>query len=305
MSNTLLTKVKSKLFIASRKKALHILEGEFKSLSFGRSVDFEDLREYQQGDEIKDIDWKATARSDKTLVRRYISSKRHNVMFVVDTGINSRAVTDSLEPKYQISILVAGILGYLSIKHSDNVCAILGDENQTRVVGAKSTEAHLERILEAVQTLSMQPDSARSDIMHQLNLVADSYRSRMILVVVADDFTPTADNLVTLRMLASKHDVLWISVSDADPFKLAQQNVKSFDVQDGYEVPEFVIRNKELSQNFYESENERKDQMRFALDGLGIPHVEMDGSDAVISRLIALLERRKRGLRQHRASRAV
>ena len=63
-----------------------LLEGEYGSIHTGRSMDFDDLREYVPGDDIKDLDWKATARTGRPLIKRYVATRQHAVLLVVDTG---------------------------------------------------------------------------------------------------------------------------------------------------------------------------------------------------------------------------
>ena len=86
MDTTLLTRVKSKLFVHSRRRSRNLLEGEFASVFHGRSLDYDDLRDYVPGDEVRDIDWKATARHTSPLVRRYVATRKQNLMLVIDTG---------------------------------------------------------------------------------------------------------------------------------------------------------------------------------------------------------------------------
>ncbi|HET8896291.1 MAG TPA: DUF58 domain-containing protein, partial [Protaetiibacter sp.] len=78
--------MKSKLFIASTLKSMHPLDGGYASLVRGRSLDFEDLRPYEHGDEVRDIDWRATARAGEPMVKRSYAERRHTILFVVDTG---------------------------------------------------------------------------------------------------------------------------------------------------------------------------------------------------------------------------
>jgi len=78
----LLTKVKSKLYIVAHRKTWGLLDGEYTSVFRGRSLDYDDLREYVPGDEVRDIDWKATARHGSPLVKRYVADRRQKVVFV-------------------------------------------------------------------------------------------------------------------------------------------------------------------------------------------------------------------------------
>ena len=99
MNYDYLAKIKSKIALYSKKKTSNFLDGEFRSVHRGRSFDFDDLREYTYGDNIKDIDWKSSSKTGKTLVRRFIAEKKHNVLFVVDTGNKMCADTSGFEDK--------------------------------------------------------------------------------------------------------------------------------------------------------------------------------------------------------------
>ena len=87
-----ITKVKAKLSLYSTKKTSNIFDGSYKSIYQGNGLDFENLREYIPGDSIRDIDWKASSRSGKILIKRYIAEKKHNVMLVFDTGKSMRYI---------------------------------------------------------------------------------------------------------------------------------------------------------------------------------------------------------------------
>ena len=94
-----ITKIKANLSIYTKKKTSNILEGSYNSIYKGKSMNFEDLREYVIGDNIKDIDWKASARSNKILIKQYIAEKKHNILFILDTGKKMIADTIELESK--------------------------------------------------------------------------------------------------------------------------------------------------------------------------------------------------------------
>src|ERR687897_3011995 len=80
MTTSLLRKVKAKTAIHAHRKVRSVLDGEHGSIHKGRSMDFDDLREYVLGDDVKDLDWKATARSGRPLIKRYVATRQHAVM---------------------------------------------------------------------------------------------------------------------------------------------------------------------------------------------------------------------------------
>ncbi|UUL75161.1 DUF58 domain-containing protein [Pseudarthrobacter sp. Fe7] len=149
---SLLQRVKSKMAIFAHRKARGMLDGEYGSVFRGRSLDFDDLRAYVPGDEVRDIDWKATARHGAPLVRRYMAVRRQTVLLVTDTGRNMAAEARSGEVKKDIAVLALGVLGYLAHRHGDVVGLVCGDSAATRSIPAKSGEAHLERLLRHVDS---------------------------------------------------------------------------------------------------------------------------------------------------------
>ena len=117
----LLPRVKSRLFIHANRRSTNLLEGEYAAITAGRSLDFDDLREYVAGDEVDDIDWKATARTGSPLVKRYKQTRRQDVILAVDTGRGMAAAAEGGGAKRDVAVLIAGALGYLSLRHGDAV----------------------------------------------------------------------------------------------------------------------------------------------------------------------------------------
>ncbi len=122
-----LTRVKARMSIHAHRKVRGLLEGEYASLQTGRSMDFADLREYVRGDDVKDLDWKASARSRTLLVKRYAAARKHSVLLAVSTGRSMAAMNDVDVPKRDLAVMVAGVVGYLATRHGDLVAGVYGD----------------------------------------------------------------------------------------------------------------------------------------------------------------------------------
>ena len=105
MNMKYITKIKANLSIYTKKKTSNILEGTYNSIYKGKSMNFEDLREYVIGDNVKDIDWKASARSNKILIKQYIAEKKHNVLFILDSGKKMSADTRDLDSKKEVALI--------------------------------------------------------------------------------------------------------------------------------------------------------------------------------------------------------
>src|SRR5436190_13304516 len=142
-----LPRIKARLEIHAHRKVLGLLEGEYASVYSGRSMELNDLREYVRGDDVRDLEWKASARSGQLLVKRFIATRKHTVLLVVSTGRTMAAVNDQRVAKRELAVFVAGLVGWLAVRHGDFVAAAYGDDAHQHLRPPASGETALERVL--------------------------------------------------------------------------------------------------------------------------------------------------------------
>jgi len=295
MPTTLLTRVKSKLFVHARRRSRSLLEGEYASIFHGRSLDYDDLRAYVPGDEVRDIDWKATARHQAPLVKRYVATRKHNVMLVIDTGRGMAATTRSGEAKKAVAIAAAGLVGYLAQRHGDLVGLVRGTARSTVTHDLRGSEAHLELLLRAIDSAT-RLDGDQSNLATQLRWIVRNVRRRLVLLVVADDkeLDPAIDEL--LRRLHVQHEILWLTVEDADPTAIGGDRT-AYDVADAYTLPTRVRLDPKVRAAYAASVAERVRRTGELLDRRGINHARLGSSDEVVGTVFSLLERQRRARR--------
>src|SRR5690625_1244827 len=136
----LLNRIKARMTIHAHRRTRRLLDGDYSSVFHGHSLDFDDLRDYIPGDEIRDIDWKATARHTDPLVKRYVAHRRHILGLVVDTSRDFDAVTSAGADKRHLAILMAGMVGYLAVRHGDDVMLVHGNAERTTASPRKGSE---------------------------------------------------------------------------------------------------------------------------------------------------------------------
>ncbi|GGH50355.1 DUF58 domain-containing protein [Microbacterium album] len=292
---TLLTRVKSRLFIPSSRKSLHALEGAHASLLRGRSLDFEDLRAYEHGDDIRDIDWRATARLSTLLVKRSRATRMHTVLFVVDTGRGMAALAPDERPKKDLAILAVGALGVLTLRHGDDFSVLHGDAAGVRRTPARRSEGALEHALRAIDAAAA-PHAAASARDELLRAVVRSVSRRMIVVVVTDEQPLGDETERLLRRLRVQHDLLWITVRDADPVLAAAPRsparAERRDVDSGWAVPAFLHGDDAVVRELREQREAEDARRGAALDALGIGHAALGSHDDAVPQLLRLLHRR-------------
>ena len=292
MAATLLTRVKSKLFVHSRRRSRNLLEGEFASVFHGRSLDYDDLRDYVPGDEVRDIDWKATARHTSPLVRRYVATRKQNLMLVIDTGRGMAAAARGGEPKKNVAIVAAGLVGYLAQRHGDLVGLVRGDATSTVAHPLRGNEAHLERLLRAIDSATT-VDGEQSNLATQLKWIVRNVRRRLLLLIVADDVELDPGLRDLLRRLHVQHEILWITVEDADPTSVDAART-TVDVADHYTLPTLVRTSARVKAAYAEAVARRVRSTNTVLDSAAINHTRVGSSDEVLTAVFALLERQRR-----------
>lgn len=286
---SLYTKVRTKLSLYAHRKVAGLLEGEYGSVFKGRSMDFDDLRAYIPGDDVKDIDWRATARSGQTLIRRYIAIRKHNVMLVTDIGRNMTAISENGEVKKDIAVMVSGVMGYIVLKHGDLISLVAGDSEQNSYLPLKSDSTHLEHILQRINTPS-ESEAAKSNILVQLEYALKTIRRRMIMVVVADEIPYSGDVHALLRRLRVRHEIVWVTIADADlTADLLMSDVALPDMN----LPEFARTNTQVVEEYKAAQTEAREEFSHGLASLGIASVTVSNEAEVPTKLFSLLEKQR------------
>ncbi len=291
---SLLVKVKAKVAIHAHEKVRGVLDGEYGSVFKGRSLDFDDLREYTPGDDIKDIDWKATARSGNTKIRRYVAVRKHNILIVTDIGKNILADTITGEVKKDIVTMAAGVFGYIALKHGDLVGLVAGDSQKLKYYPVKADNSHLERILRYIDEANIKTASP-SDLLSQLNFVAKNIRRKMFIVVIADDLELSSDYITTLRRLRAQHEMVWINIKDSSGLILGQ----SFkDIDNTVVFPDYIKYEKSILDEFVAFDKQRSSNRESSLNRLGITSQSISCEAEVVNGVYKLLERHKNARRR-------
>ncbi|MGO2684874.1 DUF58 domain-containing protein [Microbacterium sp.] len=288
---SLITQVKSKLFIHSSQKSMHALDGAYASLLHGRSLDFEDLRHYEYGDQVRDIDWRATARMGEPLVKRHRANRMHTVLFVVDTGLSMTALSHDEKPKKDLALLATGALGVLALRHGDDFSVVHGDADRIRRRAPGRSEGALEHALRTIDH-AIATASAPSDRDALLSFVARTIARRCIVVIVTDEAPVTDETERMLRRLRVQHDVLWISIRDADPVLAHATHAARADVSTRWSIPDFVHGDAEVLGEIVaqsQADAARRDDL---LDRLEISRAALDTQDDAVGDLLRMLNRR-------------
>lgn len=266
--------------------AATLLAGGRYALVHTRSMEFDELRPYVPGDDVRDIDWKASARSGHTLIKQFVSEKHHKILIVADTGRNTAARTPTGQLKREVAAHIIGAIGLITLPRSDEIGMVAGDRRGCIDIRLRRGETHIERILARfLQQAGEKPD--RSDIVTQLEWVARHYRHPMLIVIVSDE--PELDERLreVVQPLTARHDVLWAMVTDMPAIGAGAAGV-GYDVADGRTLLDADIVGDRVLTAYRAAEEERRRETTEFMTAQRIPHARIAASAGIMPALVAL-----------------
>jgi uncharacterized protein (DUF58 family) len=266
-----------------------MLEGGRYALLHSRSLEFDDLRPYVRGDDVRDIDWKASARSGSVLIKRFVDEKHHKILLVADAGRNMTASAPSGEAKLDVAANILGAVGLITLGRADQIGMVYGDSRGSVNIRQGRGETHVESMLHRFYGHTLATPGP-SDISCQLDYVATHYRRPMLIVVVSDE--PEVDDRLgdVATRLASRHDVMWAMVSDSPAIGGPDSG------QDGYDVASgnFVIGGADLGPRvvaaYRRAEQNRIRVLGEFMTARAIPHTTVDASSQIRTRLVRMTQ---------------
>ena len=172
-------------------------------------MEFEEVREYQAGDDIRDIDWNVTARMGHPYVKLYKEERELTIILLVD--VSSSGQFGSIKSlKTDVCAEIAALLAYTAIKNNDKVGLIIFSDTVERYIPPKKGRGHVWMVIREV--LQHHPQRSRTDIAQALEFMAKVIRRRSICFLISDFIAKGYES--PLRLTAKKHDLITISISD-------------------------------------------------------------------------------------------
>lgn len=199
-----------KIEIKTKSISKHILSGEYHSAFKGRGMSFSEVRGYQYGDDVRNIDWNVTARSNETHIKVFEEEREMTMMLLID--VSKSALFGSQEkPKNELIAELAALLAFSAMNNNDKVGAILFTDKIEQYIPPKKGRKNIMRIIMTV--LSQKENTAQStDINMVLEYLSHVQKRKAIVFLVSDYITDTFEK--GLSIAASKHDLIGLHVYD-------------------------------------------------------------------------------------------
>lgn len=211
----LLKKVR-KIEIKTRGLSQNIFAGEYHSAFKGRGVIFSEVREYQPGDDVRDIDWNVTARHNKPYVKVYEEERELTLMLLIDVSGSEDFGARGVEKKEMMAELAA-TLAFSSLQNNDKVGVIFFSDRIEKFIPPKKGKKHILLIIREI--IDFRPQSRGTDIKVALEFMTNALKKRVTAFLLSD-FIDTHDYSHQMTMANKKHELAAIQVYDERDSKL-------------------------------------------------------------------------------------
>lgn len=187
----------------------HVFSGEYHSVFKGRGMEFSEVREYQFGDDIRNIDWNVTARFGHPFIKIFEEERELTVMLLVD--LSGSLIFGSIEKtKQQVAAEISAILAFSAMKNNDKVGMILFTDKIEKFVPPRKGKKHVLRIIREV--LSFEPTGKSTSIKSALEYLNNAIKRRSIVFLLSDFMDDGYERI--LRIIGKKHDLVGIVLND-------------------------------------------------------------------------------------------
>ena len=208
-SNELIKKVR-KIEIKTRGLSQNIFAGEYHSAFKGRGMMFSEVRAYQYGDDIRDIDWNVTARQNHPYVKVYEEERELTVMLLVDVSASRNFGAEGMEKRDMIAEIAATI-AFSAIQNNDKIGAIFFSNKVEKFIAPKKGRKHILFLIR--ELLDFTPQNKGTDIAAAVRYFSDALKRRCTMFLISD-FIDESDYRTPLNVAMSRHDVMAIQVYD-------------------------------------------------------------------------------------------
>lgn len=277
-----------KLELKASHMVTDILSGDYQSSFKGRGMEFDEVREYQPGDDIRAIDWNVTARTGLPHIKVFREEREMTLMILLDVSA-SLFYGSGTRTKLEIAAEIAAVFAYLALRNNDKVGLLLFSDHVELFIPPRKGRGHIWRIIQSV--LSHEPTGGKTDFSVAINHLLKLSKRKNLCVFISDYFV-SKEQQGGLKHLAARHDTIAIQV--ADPLEKEVKRVGLMSLVDSETGDRAVVNTNSdrVKQNLKDEFDQRLQDLQKLSGQCGFDFLQLLSSDEVIDGLQSLFHRR-------------
>ncbi len=273
--------------IRARGLSQQMFSGEYHSAFKGRGMAFSEVREYQYGDDVRNIDWNVTARLNHPYVKVFEEERELTVMLLIDVSGSHRFGTTN-QYKSELIAEIAATLSFSAIHNNDKVGVVMFSDRIEKFIPPKKGSSHILRIIR--ELIDFRPSGKGTDIAEALRYFSNVTKKRSTAFLISDMEDDDYEN--ALKIAAGKHDLVVLHIDDPREHTLPSMGVLSFEDLENGSVRWIDTSSRTVRKAYEQHYQHYTEQSENLLQKYGIDHVTITTGEDFVKPLIALFKRR-------------
>ncbi len=282
----LLKKVR-KIEIKTRRLSDHIFGGEYHSTFKGRGMTFSEVRQYQFGDDVRNIDWNVTARYNEPYIKVFEEERELTMMLMVDVS-GSQLFGTQQQFKKDIITEIAATLAFSATQNNDKIGLILFTDEIELFIPPKKGRSHVLRIIR--ELLEFEPKSRKTNITEALKFLSNVMKKKAIVFILSDFIADEYQH--TLKIVGGKHDVTGIRVYDRHEEEIPNLGMVQMEDEETGELLLVNTGSKKTRTNYNTYYQQQVDYFRDSFNRSGAGSLSSRVDESYVKKLLGYFKRR-------------
>ncbi|MBP9855249.1 MAG: DUF58 domain-containing protein [Candidatus Omnitrophica bacterium] len=303
ISKELLRKIKQ-IEISTSRLVTDVFAGQYHSVFKGQGIEFDEVREYQPGDDVRSIDWNVTARTGTPHIKKFIEERELTVMILVDASASSKFASIN-ELKSQLAAEISALLALSAIKNNDKVGLIIFTDEIELFIPPRKGKGHVLRLIREV--LYFQPKGKSTNIQQALEFLSKVTTRKTIAFLISDYFGHGLDKSTegydlnfkkTISIAHQRHDLIAVTLNDPHELDLPDSGILSLEDAETRELIFVDSSNTNIRKRYRENNLKRIEKREQLFKSLGIDFMNISTKSSYADEVVRFFKKRLREKRR-------
>ena len=281
--------------IRTRRLVNDSFAGEYHAIFKGRGMEFDEVRPYQAGDEVRTIDWNVTARTGQLFVKRYVEERELTVMLLVDASASGLFGTVN-RFKREIAAELAAVLAFSAISNNDKVGLLVFTDRIELFISPRKGRRHVLRLIRDL--LAFEPTGSGTDLRLALDTINRVLKRRSIVFLISDFLTPPERYRSVLQISNRRHDVIAVTLSDPREWAWPRVGLVALEDAETGQVQWVDTSSRQWRETFTERVKELQLARQRVFRKAKVDRIEITTDAEYVTPLTVFFEKRARRLRR-------
>ncbi|CAH8287816.1 uncharacterized protein DUF58 [Mariniflexile fucanivorans] len=282
----LLKKVR-KIEIKTRRLSDHIFGGEYHSTFKGRGMTFSEVRQYQFGDDVRNIDWNVTARYNEPYIKVFEEERELTMMLMVDVSGSEMFGTEQ-QFKNEVVTEIAATLAFSATQNNDKIGLILFSDKVELYIPPKKGRSHVLRIIR--ELIEFEPESKQTNLAEALKFMQNVMKKKAIVFVLSDFIAD--DYHQTMKIVSGKHDVTGIRVYDKREEEIPNLGLVQMQDEETGELMLVNTSSKKVRLNYGKFYHEKVEYYKESFNKSGAGSIDCRVDESYVKKMLGYFKRR-------------